>query len=227
MAINCDWLPNLTIVSWLPLTQTFPPEPIYILYQRDSFPVRDTTHSSHSHVVLLSVHPLRAQRSGEQASGTQLRLIAINSDISSWAYIFYTSETLSLCETQLIPLIPTSCCSLFILCAHFSLCETQLIPLIPTSCCSLFILCAHRDQESRPPKLDAMHRDTCSVCGQLGFWGASSVTAHRRDRLLPADRERLLINYFVFFLVDVRGTALRTSTCIDWGPLLQATHYVD
>ena len=71
MAINCDWLPNLTVVSWLPLTQTFPPEPIYILYQRDSFPVRDTTHSSHSHVVLLSVHPLRAQRSGEQASETR------------------------------------------------------------------------------------------------------------------------------------------------------------
>ena len=38
------------------------------------------------------------------------------------------------------------------------------------------------------------------------------------------------IGYFlriVFFLVDVRRTALRTSTCIDCGPLLHAMYYVD
>ena len=31
----------------------------------------------------------------------------------------------------------------------------------------------------------------------------------------------------IFFLVDIRGTTLRTSFCIDSGPLFQATHYVD
>ena len=31
----------------------------------------------------------------------------------------------------------------------------------------------------------------------------------------------------VFFLVDVRGTTLRTPSCINCGPRLQATHYGD
>jgi len=65
------------------------------------------------------------------------------------------------------------------------------------------------------------------VCGQSGFWGESSATAHRRDRLLPLRRIEINYSVFVFFLVDVRGTALRTSSCIDCGPLLRATHYID
>ena len=112
--------------------------------------------------------------------------------------------------------------------------------------CSLSIpvpnLCAHRARESRPPEPDALHRDTCSGVRAIRFLGtvfrdcspatSSSSTSADQDRLLrlrllPGGRSRGSIDYFVFFLVDVRGTALRTSSCIDCGPLLHATHYVD
>ena len=107
------------------------------------------------------------------------------------------------------------------------------------SSCTLSIpvpnLCAHRDRESRPPEPDALHRDTCS--GVAG----NQVFGERLPRLLTGEIvffhsggssswwtfARIEIDYFVFFLVDVRGTALRTSSCTDCGPLLRATHYVD
>ena len=39
-------------------------------------------------------------------------------------------------------------------------------------------LCAHRDRDSRPPELDALRAHTPTrVCGQSGFWEASSTTA--------------------------------------------------
>ena len=108
-------------------------------------------------------------------------------------------------------------------------------PLSLLSSCSLFIpvssLCAHRDRENRPPEPDALHRDTCSdVAG-------NQVFGERLPRLLAGefvvfflvDVRRIEIDccVFVFFLVDIRGTALRTSSCIDCGPLLHATHYVN
>jgi hypothetical protein len=50
---------------------------------------------------------------------------------------------------------------------------------------------------------------------------------HLRDcSLLPRDCRRLLLR-IVYFLLDVRGTALRTSSCIDCGPRHRALHYVD
>jgi len=65
MAINCDWLP---------LTQTFPPEPIYSTCVILSF-CKTHNQSFLFSCRLLSVHlrpePLHAQRSGEQASGTR------------------------------------------------------------------------------------------------------------------------------------------------------------
>ena len=51
------------------------------------------------------------------------------------------------------------------------------------------------EQASGTRRLASRHLLGC--CGQSGFWGASSATAHRRDRLLPLRR--------VFFLVDVRA----------------------
>jgi hypothetical protein len=47
--------------------------------------------------------------------------------------------------------------------------------------------------------------------------------------LLPSDcrRRLLLLPWIVYFPVDVRGTALQTSSCIDCDPRHQATHYVD
>ena len=85
------------------------------------------------------------------------------------------------------------------------------------------------------PEPDALHRDTCS--GVAG----NQVFGERLPRLLTGEIvffhsggssswwtfARIEIDYFVFFLVDVRGTALRTSSCTDCGPLLRATHYVD
>jgi len=61
------------------------------------------------------------------------------------------------------------------------------------------------------------------VCEQSGFWGGSFVTARWRDRLIPLRRIGIFLvdvrdcDYFVFvfFLVHVRGTTLRTSFCID------------
>ena len=85
--------------------------------------------------------------------------------------------------------------------------------LFPSSC-TLSIpvpnLCAHRDRESRPPEPDALHRDICSgVAGNQVFRGASSATAHRRDRLLPLRR--------VFFLVDVRADRDRLLRLLSGG----------
>ena len=103
---------------------------------------------------------------------------------------------------------------------------------------------AHRDRKNRPPKPDVLHQDTYSDVQAIRF--LESVF-HDFSLSLPRIGE---IDYFladigeidflavtrsttswdsriVFFLVDVRGTALRTSSCIDCGRLLQATHYVD
>ena len=68
------------------------------------------------------------------------------------------------------------------------------------------------------------------IAGQSGFWRASwrdcsqgsrtttSSTSWWPQRLHPGAQN----NYFVYFLVVVRGTALRTSSCIDIVRLLQA-----
>jgi len=82
------------------------------------------------------------------------------------------------------------------------------------------------EQASGTRRLASRHLLGC--CGQSGFWGASSATARRRVHLLPLRRIGIEIgfvfflvdvrdcDYFVFFfLVDVRGTALRTSSCTD------------
>ena len=141
-------------------------------------------------------------------------MIAINSDVSSLAYIFHTRVTLSFCETQTVSPFLQSSCSLFIPVAN---------------------LYAHRDRESRPPEPEALHRDTCSSVQAIRFLGSVF-----RDCSLLGIGDRgikrsatysswwtLMIGYFVFFSVDVRGTALRTSFCIDCGPLLHAMHYVN
>ena len=105
----------------------------------------------------------------------------------------------------------------------------ELLPFIP-----IVNFCAHKDQESNPPEPDAL-QDICSGVRAIRFLGSVF-----RDCLQPeigflaVKRSTTSLrtssswdSQIIFFLVAVRGTALRTSSCIDCGPLLQATHYVD
>jgi len=86
---------------------------------------------------------------------------------SPGAYIFHTQRHLPYLRDTLNPLIS---------------CRVPLVHPRPEP------LRAQRsgEQASGTQRLASRHLLGC--CGQSGFWGASSATAHRRDRLLPLRR---------------------------------------
>ena len=110
-------------------------------------------------------------------------LIVINQTFPPGAYIFHTRDTLSL------PARHNQ--------SSLSSCRVAL--------CSSPFWTSARTEIGRAGlrNLTFCIETPARVGGQLGFWGESSVTAHRRDRLLPLWRIEIDYCVFVFFLVDV------------------------
>jgi hypothetical protein len=76
--------------------------------------------------------------------------------------------------------------------------------------------------ESRPPEPPS------ALWHLLGCAGDQVFGEHLCDCSLPPDYcRRRLLSRIIYFSVDIQGTALGTSSCIDCGPLLRATHNVD
>jgi hypothetical protein len=67
-------------------------------------------------------------------------------------------------------------------------------------------LCEHRECKRAGLRNCRPQSDTCRVCGRSGFWGAYS-------RLLSSSARPTLIKFLT--AGTVRGTALRTSACVD------------
>ena len=121
----------------------------------------------------------------------------------------------------------------------FLTCKTQsVIPSFPVA-----LLSVHpRPEPLRAQRLGEQASGTrCPASRHLLGCAGDQVFGERHPRLLAGeivffhsggifmvDGRVRDCDYFVFFLVDVRGTATTlSSSCIDCGPLLQATHYVD
>ena len=135
-------------------------------------------------------------------------MIAINQTFPPGAYIFHTRETLS-----------------------FPARHNTISPLLSSSCrVALYSSPSRTSARTEIGRAGLRNPTACiathaRVCGQSGFWGASSAIARRRDRLLALQRIGVVFflvdvrdcDYFVsvFFLVDVRGTAPRISSYID------------
>ena len=155
-------------------------------------------------------------------------MITIKSNVFSLAYIFLSHIILFLYETQHIsPLLSSLSCQV-----------AQSSPLISflSSCLgsSLSRTTARTEIGRAGLRNPTPYIQTPAwVCGQSSFWRASSATARYLGSARSAtscyigSARSATSYYIVFFLVNVRGTALRTSSCIDCGPLLQATHYVN